>query len=649
MRKIITPVKWEPSDEATTETATTSTSLDSLDYDADDHERYINKKLTKTNWQPATDGRKYEHKLLSKQHKASRHQLQNGATGCFCSYNPSTSFASAGQSLIRHQQSNSRKLLDQLARLRHLNELNYQVKRPEKVARVESLIEQLEKVTNELEEDDRLLDRAELRDLPERFRVIRDQAVSERFNMSETENDNNDGEQLYRNDMLSLEENAIANSHEQIAAPERARSSWLENSTLNRRKPLAKSYYDRLYHDDLAVRRLAMNNSLTSAGGQSVGDNNFSYLLCSNAYTPTMSDNTNNIDNLIDRRIKNDDLHYRSLLARRQKPPHEPPFGIPRQEATPSNHSTASHYLRMATKSQQTNTKPIGACVCCCLHHKQVAKGDSRVSFNFDDGRTSADSGVVIGSPIGMPISSSASSTTPRPSATSRLVQSKSSQSTQSKPNQDNQKQRQNIDNKYAYLNEDVSEEIDLSKELQRIHLNSTLDEIQSACESPTLERYRAEYKPQGVTRRRPRINIENPRAKSPLLKVATNNQSTMETISRQSQKSDGGRATPVKIQCYNDKSTKPTTELECRYDFNGDEDEDEGEMVDWPMQRRIITTDLDNIDSSENNESSIERLNYRGEPFIKEATTTPKSNTSGPIFSIGEYKTLNKYNLKIL
>lgn len=94
-------------------------------------------------------------------------QLHNGKSLCEAGNESAGSrIGTCGPPLVRHQKSNSRRLLNQLARLRCLSEPAYRVKRPEKVAEVESLIEQLERLTHELDEDEHLLDRAERRDWP---------------------------------------------------------------------------------------------------------------------------------------------------------------------------------------------------------------------------------------------------------------------------------------------------------------------------------------------------------------------------------------------------------------------------------------------------------------------------------------------------
>lgn len=465
-----------------------------------------------------------------------------------------------------------------------------------------------------------------------------------------------------------------------------------DSSAIRRRRGsryLTSAFADR-YYDDLAVRRLSKpaNQQADSKSAQSTC---MSYLLCSNAYTPAAGASCStlpkggagqagaNFYDSLERRVRADDLQFRQHQAKNRLDPHEPPFGIPRQAGV---HSSASHYLRRQQQppSIGTATDPtLRVCHCSTPARAAVAgysfspnerqlsekvvladskrRTDSRVSF-LDDrtGGTSADSGLAGGSPALSEAGGLSRLATP----ISKLA-------------------HDGRDGDGDEGEDDAAEEINLDDQLWR---NSThLDDGDpSRCESPAVERFRAQF---GATptRRRPKINIEQPRAKSPLLRVSS--RPLPPPVDNQSQAKSAKNADEmpqVQVRCYED-STRPVSEIECRYDFESDEDLDFHD-VDGPKVRtseqnpakpKYITTNS-LVSSSSNNEQSPdeslapERLNYRAgcskrtaptkSPLGTEDTriSSPMSTTTraklekdGPIFSIGQYRPLNKPNLKIL
>lgn len=659
------------------------------------------RKLTKTNWQPATDGRRYEQltgagqcqratsKLDEQQSASSSNCLQSSMRKHCRALSSSSLAATRGPPIVKHQMSSSRRLLNQLARLRRLSEPNYRIKRPEKVEQVESLIDQLERATIEWEEDDQLLDRAERRDWPQQYHERYSQPshqVSEQPKV-DSQISIDFGR---RDDVHSLEEDAIARSHSifnihQVSPemdqhqqqPARVRYTaagpWTSSLGRPNRRLQPPAFADR-YHDDLAVRRLSSKSPTASHSRLGlVSDQtnemqvNFSsahqlsYLLCSNAYTPTIE----GADwDAVDRQVRNDDLHYRNI---KNKPdPYEPPFGIPRQPSLAGTHSSASHYLRYPTNNVSASPSPICTCSCACdrhqmLQHRQTThkkndytprkRADSRVSFlehfptsdrtRWYSGCNSADSGVVGGdTPLSMGERQSTSSRlTPNSPQNSAHFESKA----QSGLTTDCCNQQQSD---FEYVD---TEEVDLNLELKKTDQDKFDDSTDkwSPCQSPALERYKAEIRATPV-KRRPRINFENPRAKSPLLRTSKKPVVPAKKLS----KSNG----VVQVQCYQDtiesSSTmrNSTSEFECRLNF----DDDNEEWEERPRARRILTTNLDSSDSSPN-ESSIDRYNYRGDKKVINTISntmrvhTRRDDNEKPLFSIGEYKPLNKPNLKIL
>lgn len=639
------------------------------------------RRLTATNWQPATDGRQYDRliggqKTREQQFVAEEHlQIPTKKIVGTRKISSGLLAASRGPSIVKHQASSSRRLLSQLARLRRLDEPNYRVKRPEKVAQVESLIDQLERATVEWEEDDYLLDRAERRDRSQQH----DQAYPE----SQAQDGRAETIPVVdfgcRNDVNSLEENAIARSHSMLSMKHQPSNMDLQPQDNQVRYRAAGSYSSSLgrptqasrhrifadrYYDDLAVRKLGSNSpsfrrsrlSLTpdtqtemqvnfSSGHQ------MSYLLCSNAYTPAIDDADWNI---LDRRVHLDDLHYRNI---KNKPdPHEPPFGIPRQPALAGTHSSASHYLRRQISEPSASPPHTCRCSCSCAQHQptqhqqqaystnlQAAQKrvDSRVSFvdrtsiGDNHGYASADSGVAGG---GTPVSLGERQSTLYRGTPSSFPDVACSTKVGSPVNR-----HQQPDLEYADT-EEVDLDLDLN-ETRRVEHEETNSQW-SPCDSPALERYMAKIRATPV-KRRPTINIENPRSKSPLLR-ATRRIVTPTTPTKRPTGED-----MIQIQCYGDTNrnpshSRPISEIECRYNFNDDDDEPE-----QPRARKIVTTNLDGSDSSPN-ESSIERYNYRGQSRVikstqpdKRSCIEPKIET--PLFSIGEYKPLNRPNLKVL
>lgn len=713
MRNIITPVKYQLSEtdetdeeeeegESEQETANLTrqsstrlagnSSRDNRSTEAASHHVAIkgvpvlpqSRKLTATNWQPATDGRQYDRprsgQKTREQQSVAEDYLQTPSKRIAGTRKISSGFLAAtrGPSIVKHQASSSRRLLSQLARLRRLDEPNYRVKRPEKVAQVESLIDQLERATVEWEEDDYLFDRAERRDRSQQHQQLFPETPNER---AETIHVIDFG---CRNDVNPLEENAIARSHSMLSMKQqslhmdqqlhdnqvryRAAGSW--SSSLGR--PAQASRHGVLsnrYYDDLAVRKLSSNSpsvrqsrlSLTPDAQTEMQVNfssghQMSYLLCSNAYTPAIDDADWDI---LDRRVRLDDLHYRNI---KNKPdPHEPPFGIPRQPALAGTHSSASHYLRRQMNEPTASPSPTCRCSCSCAQHQpqqhqQVAyrnnlqaaqkRADSRVSFvdrtsiSDNHGYASNDSGVAGG---GTPVSlGERQSTLYRATPSSPLDVARS---TKTRSTQENLvKQHQRSDFEYA-----DTEEVDLD-----LNLDETgqvgLEELKSQwspCESPALERYMAQIRATPV-KRRPMINIENPRSKSPLLRAAKRIVTPSTSTERPTSQDI------IQVQCYGDTNrncsppTRQISELECHYNFNDDDDE-----LEQPKARKIVTTNLDSGDSSPN-ESSIERYNYRGQNrTIRSGLPDERSNTEKnikkPLFSIGEYKPLNRPNLKVL
>lgn len=791
MRDIITPVKYQ----ATT-ISNSSTDCDSTEFEfvqrlnTDERSNYDDQatdsrnkslhhvavkgvpvlpkpnvqKLTKTRWQPPTDGRQYEQRCSTpsssyipphhskssssskkevgingdledseytsdSSHSSQEQQLRKSVSPDFrragiignskrlVGGSTSASLAATrGPPIIKHQTTSSRRLLNQLARIRRLNEPCYRVKRPEKVAEVEKLIERLEKATADWEEDEHLLDRAELRDWPleyhKRFSDQRereeeagriDQPTPIRLNEDTQEQDSfeNFGCRL---DVNPLEQDTITRSHYYNTMTGSHLNKQLQsnsaNSTLtNRASRRSRAFADR-YLDDLAVRRLSCGkfssslNTQSSSSSSSVVQINLnqpqmSYLLCSNAYTPSISTNIYSAYETLDQRAKNDDLHFRYVKNKPES--HEPPFGIPRQLTNVASHSSASHYLRRQDLRRPATT----TCASCACgnNYKSTTnssnnrndneefyqqtinskRSDSKVSFNDTvdraGGSTSVDSGVAASSPYSNGRQSSATSrltptTSPLILDSSNNLRLRAKSSHQETPIE-----------QYVY-EDDVTQEVDLDEMLakepyyQPSRLGFDLEYDQSICESPLLERHKAEIKATPI-RRRPKINIENPRAKSPLLRIATKEirpqsekPAKLDNISNLSE-----QQLKVEIQCYNDKRERPsrksTSELECKYDFHDEEDDEDndekddevvegekGENFIEKQASRIVNTNYETSDSSLVNETpSNIHLNYRGEESKTNVDTQSKQkqDKSGPSFSIGEYKPLNKPNLKIL
>lgn len=612
MRNIITPVDYQASE--------SELSDDSLDDQQPGnqpgkqrklYESNLHRKLTNTNWAPPTDWRQYEHLTT-----ASSPICPNGPQP-----RPTLSFAhraaTCGPAIVKHQRSSSKRLLNQLARLRKLDEPHYRVKRPEKVAQVESLIEQLEKVADDLRDDERLLDRADSRDWPAEFHRRLIEEATETSNEQpciQARSCNHTHPQEVRATYRMcdpMEEQAINRSHQRLT-PSEAGSTLPTRLHRTRPSPFADRYLD-----DLAVRRLSQLSRGSTGSVGSQWQHQMSYLLCTSAYTPDSRDllaSTVSIDDQLelDKRLYIDDLHYRNH-AKTKLDPFEPLFGIPRQV---TSHSSASHYLRQqACRDQSSELGP-----------QVQRRPDSRVSFSLKQtsspagGRISADSGLPPG--FGSPMS-------PAPST-----------SIHPKPI----KQAKNIDNQPQAVtdldDDDAAVEVDLPVELE-----SKSGERESS--SPILECYQAEFRAT-PTRRRPRIEVKNPRAKSPLLRTTPTSPSPLPTAC----KMDPAES-PVQVQCYTDtwqrRTRRSKQEFEVQFDFSSDEDNQvQNSSEESEKATRILTT-LDNSSpGSSLNESSIERLHYRGEKST--SGQSPQMKLDSPRFSIGEYKSLDRRSgLKIL
>lgn len=788
MRDIITPVKYEAT--TTTSGSNSSTETDSIEFEFvqkqktarershDDqhatesrnkslHHAAVKgvpvypgpsvEKLTKTRWQPPTDGRKYErryatpsaHIRSSSTNSNSDFRLSKATTeqrrinddqeleGCNYTSDSSsyqslahqqiespnsvvnarhtggvsnnrypkvsrsisaTLAATRGPPIVKHQTSSSRRLLNQLAKLRRLNEPFYRIKRPEKVAEVEKLIERLERATQEWDDDEYLLDRAERRDWPPEYHKRFSNNYQQRLESKE-KGSNRLGDKTVKEqdiedfgcrlDVNPLEHDTIARSHYNYnmagATNFTQTGSYSANSTLpitkNEVSRRSRAFVDR-YLDDLAVRRLSCgklssshSNSATSSQMHTFNRPQMSYLLCSNAYTPSIDTNVYSAYETLDQRVRNDDLHYRNVKNKPES--FEPPFGIPRQLTVAASHSSASHYLRRQenTKAPMTRTN---ACTCICnsgnnnngindineecCRHIATKRPDSKVSFNDvvdrASGSASVDSGVAPGSPYSPGRQSSATSRlTPVSSPLVGTDNSLISRRAHAKS-----PHRETPIEQYVY-EDDVTQEVDLDEELAkgRRRFGQSETDLQhnlSICESPILERYKTEIIATPI-RRRPRINIENPRSKSPLLRIANNEIKSSEQEARSSNNNvDHEQQPKVEIQCYDDNkrektlTRRPICELECKYDFQDEDDEEDKELIE-KQSKRVVSTNYDTDDSSLVDEISSDiHLDHKGEQSrINHLDTQPKQqpDKSGPSFSIGEYTPLNKANLKIL
>lgn len=669
------------------------------------------KQLTKLRWQPPTDGSQYLEGRFNRGYKKSSNANANcddddddddqnyknnkpeakTKTSFRCpSGVSSTGIAQFGPSIVRYQPSNSRRRLDQLARIRRLKEPKYRMKRPEKAAKVEQIIEQLEKVNAQWEEDEQLLDRAERRDWPEKY-------------YSQYKNTTNDNKRLdssieqdkeflddinlgCREEMDSLEVAEVYKSHSRLS-----RSSYIELSrpptgfSSNSNYRARPSPFADRYADDLAYRRLNRTNVIANGIQKQTNHNpeypEQSYLLCSAApfgYSASCSPSSDYLvtqgpcsaNSTLERRmIHNDDLYFRQNVKRKPDPP-EPPFGIPRQPASASAHSTASHYLRRSDCDQvrqpnnnwNYNVKTENSPVSNRYSSTKIKSGESRVSFHEGTndnhklgliGRESVDSGVAI-----------ASNMNESPVARNSNLDMANShkQSSSVTPIETNSI---NIG-----FTDDAADELDLNEELGFYNDEESRSFIykDEACESPIQETYRAEYMATPI-KSRPSIMVENLRSKSPLLtKNTTTPISTMDKI--KSQNKDDSPDTPkVMIQSYTDSmkrrrnqsnygASPATDSLECRLDFDDDEEDDDDEE----LVRGFVVVDQ-NLDDSSLNESSIERLNYRASSRASHydaddedqqlASITMmrprKTGPDAPVFSIGAYRSMRKKGLKIL
>lgn len=808
MRDIITPVKYQATTSSNSSTESDSTEFEFVqkgqntdercnhdDHATDSPNKSLHhvaakgvpvlpkpnvQKLTKTRWQPPTDGRQYEQRCptpssylpphhskasslktrfnvneglevseytsdssQSSQKEQQQQSQEQGRESVSSNFrrarvvanrkqrvgggSTSASLAATrGPQIVKHQPTSSRRLLNQLARIRRLNEPHYRVKRPEKVVEVEKLIERLEKATADWEEDEHLLDRAELRDWPPEYHKRfsnqkqegEEEEEGEENQPSPTNRLNEDVQEQdsiedfgCRLDVNPLEQDTITRSHyyNMMTASylNKQLQSTSANSTLtNRASRRSRAFADR-YLDDLAVRRLSCGKLSSSFNTPSSSSSSvmqtfnqqpqMSYLLCSNAYTPSINTNIFSAYETLDQRAKIDDLHFRYVKNRPES--HEPPFGIPRQLTNAASHSSASHYLRRQENLRRPEATTTCASCVCGNNYRLVTNGnnnnsntnyndneefydqinskrsDSKVSFNDKvdraGGSTSVDSGVAASSPY---------SNGRQSSATSRLTPAPSPLAADSSTNYRRFKAkspRQETPIEQYVYEDDVTQEVDLDEVLTKESYQQPsqpgfeLEYDQSVCESPLLERYKAEIKATPI-RRRPKINIENPRAKSPLLRIAPKEIRPSGKLTNSDNISCLTEQQPrVEIQCYSDKQGRPsrksTSELECKYDFQDDEDdednedndekedgeEEKGEDLVKKRASHIVNTNYETSDSSLVNETpSNIHLNYRGEESRTNVDTQSKlqrQDKSGPSFSIGEYKPLNKPNLKIL
>lgn len=335
---------------------------------------YLHRKLTSTNWQPPTDGRKYELRTHERRKLGTSHEQQGRQAAT----------QRAGRELdtiVRHQTSSSRRQLEQLARLHQLDELAglYRVGRQGRrghssAERVEELIEQLERATSEMDEDEHLLERAERREMSAncaemaaaRHRRLRQQLPGQELASNElAPRDARLIDFGRRADVDPLEERSIAQAHCALGADKTA------SETMGTRP----SFVADRHRDDLAVRRVSgqpasrsssLNNEerqrrICSPTGM---DPRVSYLLCSDAYAPRIEGRAaaSALVDSLERRARLDDLHYRTL--RRREEPAEPPFGVPRRPeahcAPPPSPSAPNTLQRPSGTRRPTATERLG-------------------------------------------------------------------------------------------------------------------------------------------------------------------------------------------------------------------------------------------------------------------------------------------------
>lgn len=691
------------------------------------------RKLTDPRWQPPTDARKYEHKLWDRMVKQQRAQSKRWYTsaGSIGRQNltkcaPASVAATCGPPIVKHQPTNSKRLLNQLAKLRAPSEPGYRVRRPESVAKIEDLIEQLERATSEWAEDEHLLDRAERRDWParyhEQFANNRPRPDSDRDTPAPADNRRRALQQPepapsplpvgaldfgHRVDVDPIEAESIARSHSALAAADSqqglASSAY---SSLAGRQPgrRAGGLADR-YHDDLAVRRLSRSPSVASERRTAASQHQASYLLCSNAYTPSIEGPTCANDSL-ERRLQTDDLHFRSVKPRQFAP--EPPFGVPKNPGAISTcYLTAAQRLACGrprsvggaraptTIMRQQHQDTLSACHhdCECIKSGDKCqttrrldgqdgcpasgkRTESRVSFvesiyDRTSGCVSADSGIV-GAPSGSPVSDAERQSQVRRPATPISADRRQHNGGGASPlavNRQRQPRRSESGELSAGATPDLEansiEEVDLYGEL-----GESADKLAdwTPSESPALELVQTEVRAT-PSKRRPKISIENPRAKSPLLRVS-NKPAPDAMGASQQKKTDDELYRTVLVQCYSDslkRRARPTSELECQYDFHDDDDDDEEKKDPLPRTVPLAVYESSSSTANEVSSSSVDRLedydnksDARREPARDPSRPTEKgagktgrddkkTKKSGPNFTIGEYKPLNKPNLKIL
>lgn len=396
--------------------------------------------LTELRWQPPTDANKYADLLYNrrKQNYLDNHHgktttqyninessfdnhyadLINAKAAAATAYRCRQSPHLACPELVRHEPvSNLQRRFKELARVRRrrsrssrrteLEETRreYSAIDPEAEKRrlnFEEAIEQLEETNQLFQDDDSLLDRAEVRDWPEEYfqrfptpsssasdqqhdsanSKLQDHHHHQNFNHLKEQNCEkndqiwNDEDRRNWNEINSLEQREIDSAHQrrttrkpQIIAADNETSA---DAAAPMYRTLPSPLPDR-YEDDLAYRKWHKQTespagvvSINSTKHHKFNDARQSYLLCAGApTTPTMRSpnyhdyatdlvrphvsaaNLDDNDRLnfepdLDWRLRYDDLHFRRSVARKPEA-HEPPFGIPRQ-ASSGVHSTASHY-----------------------------------------------------------------------------------------------------------------------------------------------------------------------------------------------------------------------------------------------------------------------------------------------------------------
>ncbi|KAI1293641.1 hypothetical protein HDE_06451 [Halotydeus destructor] len=264
---------------------------------------------------------------------------------------------------------------------RYLEECKARLRRPKDVLNeLEDLFAQIG-----LEDED-LLDRAERRDLPEKFQLTRAREREREARRKEPTalgHNNNRGPTYANVGDLRRSANydtghtlqATSMNHLELCTANASQTRGLPGrhghgaAIIQRAPPLRRSAIPDVVYDDLAVRKLTQassgnNGGSSSAPGRPGGTHSPplagaglkqrqafnhhpvpSYLLCSSVYTPTLSAESLLQPEMGEPNIEKDDLSYRKLTqadAANVLPPH-PPFGIPLGPVVGT--SVASDYL----------------------------------------------------------------------------------------------------------------------------------------------------------------------------------------------------------------------------------------------------------------------------------------------------------------